>query len=407
MLQGKCVVLGVTGSIAAYKIANLASMLVKLHANVHVIMTKNATNFINPITFETLTSHKCLVDTFDRNFNYNVEHVALAKKADVVLIAPASANVIGKLACGIADDMLTTTVLACKCKKIIAPAMNTNMYENLIVQDNLERLKKFGMEVIEPAIGYLACGDIGAGKMPEEKVLLDYILKEIHFEKDMVGLKVLVTAGATREAIDPVRFITNHSSGKMGCAIARCAMERGAEVTLIAAAVNVELPPFMKIIRVVSAEEMFEAVKEHYEEQDIIIKVAAVADYTPAHTEEEKIKKKGEDLQLALKNTTDILKFLGQKRKEGQFLCGFSMETEHMIENSKAKLVKKNVDMIVANNLKTEGAGFGTDTNCVTLITHDGVTELTKMSKDEVAGELLRAILQRKGNMKRAIERVI
>ena len=396
MLKGKCVVLGVTGSIAAYKIANLASMLVKLHADVHVIMTQNATNFINPITFETLTSHKCLVDTFDRNFNYNVEHVALAKKADVVMIAPASANVIGKVACGIADDMLTTTVLACKCKKIIAPAMNTNMFENPIVQDNLERLKRFGMEVIEPAVGYLACGDTGAGKMPEEKVLLDYILREIRYEKDMVGVKVLVTAGATREAMDPVRFITNHSSGKMGCAIARCAMERGAEVTLVAASVSVELPPFMKIIRVVSAQDMYEAVREHYAEQDIVIKVAAVADYTPMTTAEEKIKKQDGGFNLELKKTTDILKFLGENRKEGQFLCGFSMETENMIENSQAKLVKKNVDMIVANNLKTEGAGFGTDTNCVTLITKDKVTELAKMSKDEVASELLKAIQEKR-----------
>ena len=396
MLKGKCVVLGVTGSIAAYKIANLASMLVKLHADVHVIMTQNATNFINPITFETLTSHKCLVDTFDRNFNYNVEHVALAKKADVVMIAPASANVIGKLACGIADDMLTTTVLACKCKKIIAPAMNTNMFENPIVQDNLERLKRFGMEVIKPAVGYLACGDTGAGKMPEEKVLLDYILREIRYEKDMVGVKVLVTAGATREAMDPVRFITNHSSGKMGCAIARCAMERGAEVTLVAASVSVELPPFMKIIRVVSAQDMYEAVREHYAEQDIVIKVAAVADYTPMTTAEEKIKKQDGGFNLELKKTTDILKFLGENRKEGQFLCGFSMETENMIENSQAKLVKKNVDMIVANNLKTEGAGFGTDTNCVTLITKDKVTELAKMSKDEVASELLKAIQEKR-----------
>ena len=396
MLKGKCVVLGVTGSIAAYKIANLASMLVKLHADVHVIMTQNATNFINPITFETLTSHKCLVDTFDRNFNYNVEHVALAKKADVVMIAPASANVIGKLACGIADDMLTTTVLACKCKKIIAPALNTNMFENPIVQDNLERLKRFGMEVIEPAVGYLACGDTGAGKMPEEKVLLDYILREIRYEKDMVGVKVLVTAGATREAMDPVRFITNHSSGKMGCAIARCAMERGAEVTLVAASVSVELPPFMKIIRVVSAQDMYEAVREHYAEQDIVIKVAAVADYTPMTTAEEKIKKQDGGFNLELKKTTDILKFLGENRKEGQFLCGFSMETENMIENSQAKLVKKNVDMIVANNLKTEGAGFGTDTNCVTLITKDKVTELAKMSKDEVASELLKAIQEKR-----------
>ena len=396
MLKGKCVVLGVTGSIAAYKIANLASALVKLHADVTVIMTENATNFIHPITFETLTGNKCLVDTFDRNFQYSVEHVSLAKKADIVMVAPASANVIGKLAGGIADDMLTTTILACKCKKFISPAMNTNMFENPIVQDNLQKLQSYGFEVIQPASGYLACGDTGAGKMPEEKVLLDYILREIRYEKDMVGVKVLVTAGATREAMDPVRFITNHSSGKMGCAIARCAMERGAEVTLVAASVSVELPPFMKIIRVVSAQDMYEAVREHYAEQDIVIKVAAVADYTPMTTAEEKIKKQDGGFNLELKKTTDILKFLGENRKEGQFLCGFSMETENMIENSQAKLVKKNVDMIVANNLKTEGAGFGTDTNCVTLITKDKVTELAKMSKDEVASELLKAIQEKR-----------
>ncbi len=397
MLQGKTVVLGVTGSIAAYKIANLASMLVKLHADVHVLMTENATNFINPITFETLTNHKCLVDTFDRNFNYNVEHVSLAKKADVLLIAPASANVIGKLANGIADDMLTTTALACRCKKIISPAMNTNMFVNPIVQDNIEKLKRFGMEVIEPDVGYLACGDTGAGKMPSETVLLDYILKEIHFEKDMKGLKVLVTAGATKEAIDPVRFISNHSTGKMGIAIARTAMERGAEVTLVAAGVSVPLPPFVKVISVVSAKDMFEAVAAESDKQDIIIKVAAVADFTPAHTAEEKIKKKGEGATLELTNTTDILKYLGENRKEHQFLCGFSMETEHMLENSRAKLERKNIDMIVANNLKTKGAGFGTDTNVVTMITKKQVKELELMDKSKVAEEILTYILEQRG----------
>lgn len=397
MLQGKTVVLGVTGSIAAYKIANLASMLVKLHADVHVLMTENATNFINPITFETLTNHKCLVDTFDRNFNYNVEHVSLAKKADVLLIAPASANVIGKLANGIADDMLTTTALACRCKKIISPAMNTNMFENPIVQDNIEKLKRFGMEVIEPDVGYLACGDTGAGKMPSETVLLDYILKETHFKKDMKGLKVLVTAGATKEAIDPVRFISNHSTGKMGIAIARTAMERGAEVTLIAGSVSVDLPPFVKVIPVISAKDMFEAVAAEADKQDIIIKVAAVADFTPVHTAEEKIKKKGEGAVLELTNTTDILKYLGEHRKKHQFLCGFSMETENMLENSRTKLERKNIDMIVANNLKTQGAGFGTDTNVVTMITRDEVKELELMDKSKVAEEILTYILEQRG----------
>ena len=397
MLQGKTVILGVTGSIAAYKIANLASMLVKLHADVHVLMTENATNFINPITFETLTNHKCLVDTFDRNFNYNVEHVSLAKKADVLLIAPASANVIGKMANGIADDMLTTTALACKCKKIISPAMNTNMYENPIVQDNIEKLKRYGMEVIEPDVGFLACRDTGAGKMPSETVLLDYILREIHYEKDMDGLKVLVTAGATREAIDPVRFISNHSTGKMGIAIARTAMERGADVTLVAGNVSVPLPPFVKVIPVVSAKDMFEAVKAEQEKQDIIIKVAAFADFTPVTTADEKIKKQGASTTLELTNTTDILKYLGENRKEGQFLCGFSMETQNMLENSKAKLQRKNIDMIVANNLKTEGAGFGTDTNRVTMITKDDVKELELMDKSKVAEELLNYILEQRG----------
>ncbi|MBQ2801814.1 MAG: bifunctional phosphopantothenoylcysteine decarboxylase/phosphopantothenate--cysteine ligase CoaBC [Lachnospiraceae bacterium] len=397
MLQGKTVVLGVTGSIAAYKIANLASMLVKLRADVHVLMTENATNFINPITFETLTNHKCLVDTFDRNFNYNVEHVSLAKKADILLIAPASANVIGKLANGIADDMLTTTAMACRCKKIIAPAMNTNMFVNPIVQDNIEKLRRFGMEVIEPDVGYLACGDTGAGKMPSETVLLDYILKEIHYEKDMAGLKVLVTAGATREAIDPVRFISNHSTGKMGIAIARTAMERGAEVTLVAGNVSVGFPPFVKVIQVVSAKDMFEAVAAEADRQDIIIKVAAVADFTPVHTNDEKIKKKGEGATLELTNTTDILKYLGEHRKEHQFLCGFSMETQNMLENSRAKLEKKNIDMIVANNLKVKGAGFGTDTNVVTMITKEEVKELELMDKSKVAEEILTYIIEQRG----------
>lgn len=395
MLKGKTVVLGVTGSIAAYKIANLASMLVKLHADVHVLMTANATNFINPITFETLTNHKCLVDTFDRNFNYNVEHVSLAKKADVVMVAPASANVIGKIANGIADDMLTTTIMACKCKKIISPAMNTNMYENPILQDNLEKLRHYGMEVIAPNTGYLACGDTGAGKMPEPAELLDYILREIRYEKDMVGKRVLVTTGATKEAIDPVRFITNHSTGKMGIAIARCAMERGAEVTLVAGSVSVNLPPFVKVIPVVSAQDMFEVVKEEQPNQDIIIKVAAVADFTPVNVAGEKIKKQNGATTLELKHTTDILKYLGEHRKEGQFLCGFSMETENMLENSRAKLERKNIDMIVANNLKVEGAGFGTDTNVVTMITKNDAIELPQMSKEMVAKEILDKILDK------------
>lgn len=393
MLKGKTVLLGVSGGIAAYKIAGLASRLVKCNANVHVLMTENATHFINPITFETLTGNKCLIDTFDRNFEFQVEHVSIAKQADVLLIAPATANIIGKLANGIADDMLTTTALACKCKKIISPAMNTNMYENEIVQDNLDKLRKYGMEVIEPDKGRLACGDTGAGKMPDETVLFDYIAKEIRHEKDMLGKKVLVTAGATREAIDPVRFITNHSTGKMGCAIARCAMERGAQVTLIAGAMSIEAPPFVKVIRVESAKDMFEAVKAVKNNQDIIIKTAAVADFTPKNSSSEKIKKKEDGITLELTKTTDILKYLGETKEENQFLCGFSMETENMLENSKEKLYKKNLDMIVANNLKDEGAGFGTDTNRVTLITKEDVRELGLMSKAGVAEEILSAIL--------------
>ena len=392
MFKGKNIVLAVTGSIAAYKIANLASMLMKQHCKVTVMMTQNATNFINPITFETLTGNKCLVDTFDRNFQYSVEHVSLAKETDVVLVAPASANVIAKMAHGIADDMLTTTILACECKKIVAPAMNTHMYHNPIVQDNLKILEKYGMEVIKPDYGYLACGDIGDGKMPSEETLFSYIEKEIAREKDLKGKKVLVTAGPTQEAIDPVRYITNHSTGKMGYAIAKAAMLRGAQVTLVTGPVNIKAPNFVKVVPIVSAQDMFEAVKTHYEEQDIIIKSAAVADYTPETVAAEKVKKKEGDMSIPLKRTQDILAFLGENRKEGQFLCGFSMETENMLENSKAKLEKKKVDMIAANNLKEDGAGFGTSTNVVTLITKDSVKELPLMSKDEVAHSILNEI---------------
>lgn len=394
MLTGKTVILGITGSIAAYKIASLTSMLVKQHADVYVLMTQNATNFINPITFETLTNHKTLVDTFDRNFNYNIEHVSLAKKADIVLVAPASANVIGKIANGIADDMLTTTVMACRCKKLIAPAMNTQMFENPILQDNLKKLEHYGMTVIQPEVGLLACKDVGAGKMPSEQVLLDHILREIRFEKDMAGLHVLVTAGPTRESIDPVRFISNHSTGKMGYAIARTAMERGAEVTLITGPVSLTPPPFVTVISVVSAADMFEAVKKHSVNADIVIKAAAVADYTPASVAEEKIKKQDGDSSLALTSTIDILKWLGEHRQSGQYLCGFSMETEHLLENSRAKLERKNIDMIVANNLKVAGAGFGVDTNVVTMITRDDTLELPQLSKEEVAGRILDRIAE-------------
>lgn len=393
MLKGKTVLLGVTGSIAAYKIATLASMLVKLHCNVHVIMTKNATNFIHPITFETLTNNRCIVDTFDRNFQYNVEHVSLAKQADVVLIAPASANVIAKLAHGLADDMLTTTTLACTCKKIVAPTMNTQMYNNRITQDNIQRLRDYDFEVIDPASGFLACRDIGAGKMPEPEVLLDYILKEITFEKDMDGMRVLVTAGPTQEAIDPVRYITNHSTGKMGYAIATNAMLRGANVTLVTGPTNIKKPPFVNVIDIKSAQDMFEAVTSHSEEQDIIIKSAAVADYRPSNVSDEKVKKKDGDMAIPLERTQDILKFLGEHKKEGQFLCGFSMETQNMLENSRAKLAKKNLDMIIANNLKVTGAGFGTDTNIVTMITKEEEIELEIMSKSDVAKCILDQIL--------------
>ncbi len=392
MLAGKHIVLGVTGSIAAYKIASLASMLVKQKADVTVIMTQNATNFINPITFETLTGNKCLVDTFDRNFQYSVEHVSLAKQADVFLIAPASANVIAKAAHGLADDMLTTTLLACTCPKIVAPAMNTRMFQNEIVQDNMKILKKYGMEVIHPASGYLACGDTGEGKMPEPEVLLEYIIKAVT-PKDMAGKRVLVTAGPTQEKLDPVRYISNHSTGKMGYAIARAAMLRGAEVTLVSGKVAITPPMGVEVVPIVSAADMAKAVKERAQEQDIIIKAAAVADYRPVMVAGEKMKKKDGDMTIPLERTEDILAYLGNHRRPGQFLCGFSMETEHMLENSRAKLEKKNIDMIVANNLKQAGAGFGTDTNVVTLLTRADTRELSLMKKEEVADELLSYIL--------------
>lgn len=395
MLQGKTILLGVTGSIAAYKAAALASMLKKLHADVHVLMTKNAVNFINPITFETLTGNKCLIDTFDRNFEFSVEHVSLSKKADLALIAPASANVIGKMANGIADDMLTTTLLACTCKILVSPAMNTRMYENSIVQDNLEKLRRYGMTVIDPANGYLACGDIGPGKMPEPEVLLNYILKEVALPKDMQGLNVLVTAGPTQEAIDPVRYITNHSTGKMGYALARCCMLRGANVTLVTGKTALEPPPFVNVVQVVSAAEMFDAVVSRSAQQNIIIKAAAVADYHPAVTADEKIKKSDGNMSISLVRTQDILAYLGEHKREGQFLCGFAMETQNLLENATDKLRRKHADMIVANSLRTAGAGFGTDTNVTTILTEDGKTELGLLSKEETANRILNEILGR------------
>lgn len=393
MLKGKTVLLGVSGSIAAYKTAYLASSLKKLNADVHVLMTENATNFINPITFETLTGNKCLVDTFDRNFEFSVEHVSLAKKADVVMLAPASANVIGKIAHGIADDMLTTTIMACRCRKIIAPAMNTNMFENPIVQDNLKTLERYGYEIIMPATGYLACGDTGAGKMPEPELLLEYILREIACEKDMEGLKVLVTAGPTQEPVDPVRFITNHSTGKMGYAIAKVCMRRGAEVTLVSGPTAAQKPEFVNYIPVTTAREMFEEVTSRAREQDIIIKAAAVADYRPKDVSSEKVKKKDGELFLEMERTDDILAYLGSHRRPGQFLCGFSMETENVLENSREKLKKKNLDMIAANSLKVQGAGFGGDTNVITIITEDEEVSLELMSKEEAASKLLDQIM--------------
>lgn len=395
MLKGKTVLLGVSGSIAAYKIANLARLLKKNHATVHVLMTEHATNFITPTTFETLTGTKCLIDTFDRNFEFSVEHVALAKQADLFMVAPASANVIGKIAWGIADDMLTTTIMACPCKKFIAPAMNTNMYNNPIVQDNIARLKGFGYEFVEPVVGMLANGDTGNGRMADEETLLAYILKELAFKKDLAGKKVLVTAGPTREAVDPVRYLSNHSTGKMGYALARAAMQRGAEVTLVTGPTSLKRPEFVKVVEIVTAAELYEAVLSRFAEQDVIIKAAAVADYRPAAVSGEKVKKAEGEMSIPLSRTEDTLKALGARKREGQFLCGFSMETERMLEHSREKLLKKNLDMIVANNLKVEGAGFGTDTNVVTIITRGGEVSLPKMSKEEVAHRILDAINRR------------
>ncbi len=393
MLKGKMVILGVTGSIAAYKMANVASMLKKLHCDVQVIMTRNATNFITPVTFETLTRNKCLIDTFDRNFQYNVEHVALAKRADLLMIAPASANVIGKLAHGIADDMLTTTALACRCPKIVAPAMNTSMYENPIVQDNRKTLQRYGFEIVEAENGHLACGDSGAGKLPEEKLLVAHILRAIARDKDLAGRKVLITAGATMEPIDPVRYITNHSTGKMGFALARACMLRGADVTVVKGHTEAEVPDFVEILPVGSAAEMFEAVKSRFSESDIVIMAAAVADYRPSQFSEEKVKKSEEAMAIPLSRTQDILQYLGEHKREDQFLCGFSMETQHMLENSRKKMEKKNLDMIVANNLKTKGAGFGTDTNVITILTREKEQAFDIMSKDAAADCILDEIL--------------
>ncbi len=394
MLKGKTVVLGVTGSIAAYKMANVASALVKEGADVHVVMTKNATNFINPITFETLTNNKCLVDTFDRNFQFHVAHVSLSQKADVMLIAPASANIIGKLANGIADDMLSTMALAASCKIIVSPAMNTHMYKNQIVQDNLKKLKHYGFEIIEPAVGRLACASVGEGKLPAEDVLLDYIRQEIQFEKDMQGLNVLVTAGPTVEKIDPVRYITNHSSGKMGYSVAEVAAKRGANVTLISGPVHIDAPMFVDVVKVESAKDMYNAVMDHLKSCDILIKAAAVADYTVENISDEKIKKQDNDLSLTLSRTNDILKAAGENKEKNQVICGFSMETSNLIENSEKKLNSKNCDMIIANNLNDNGAGFGVDTNKVSIITKDNIQSLDVLSKKEVAFEILNRALE-------------
>ena len=396
MLKGKTVVLGVTGSIAAYKMANVASMLVKLHADVHVIMTENACQFITPVTFETLTGNKCMVDTFDRNFQFHVAHISIAKKADVLLVAPASANVIGKLANGIADDMLTTTAMACTCQKIVAPAMNTNMYHNPILQDNLKKLEGYGFTVIAPEKGLLACRDIGDGKMPSEDVLVGHILREIAHEKDLAGMKVIVTAGPTQESVDPVRYITNHSTGKMGYELAKAAMLRGAEVTLVSGVTNLEPPMFVDYVQVKSAGDMFEAMKSRFLDNDIIIKAAAGADYKPKSYSDEKTKKKDGEMSIELDRTQDILKYLGEHRREGQFYCGFSMETQNMLENSRVKLDKKNIDMVVANNLKIAGSGFGTDTNVVTMISKEEEIQLELLSKAEVAHKILDEILKLK-----------
>jgi phosphopantothenoylcysteine decarboxylase/phosphopantothenate--cysteine ligase len=394
MLKGKTVILGVTGSIAAYKAANLASLLKKQHADVHVIMTANAMQFIGPVTFETLTGNKCLTDTFDRNFQFEVEHVELAKRADLALVAPATANVMAKLAHGLADDMLTTTLLACQCPKLIAPAMNTRMYENPVTQDNMALLKKYGWQIIEPAVGRLACGDTGKGKFPEESLIVEHVQNEIALPKDMRGMKVLVTAGPTMEAIDPVRFLSNHSTGKMGYAIARTCCRRGADVTLVSGRTNLTPPVGVRMVSVRSAQEMFEAVTSHFEEQDIVIKAAAVADYRPSSVSEQKVKKGDGELFLELERTQDILKWLGEHKKEHQVLCGFAMETEHMVEHAQEKLARKHVDLIAANNVRVAGAGFGTDTNVVTLVEAEEIRELELMSKEEVAGKLVDELLR-------------
>lgn len=394
MLQGKTVILGVTGSIAAYKAANLASLLKKQHADVHVIMTKNAMEFITPITFETLTGNKCLTDTFDRNFQFEVEHVELAKRADLALVAPASANVMAKLAHGLADDMLTTTILACQCPKLIAPAMNTRMYENPVTQDNMEILKKYGWKLIEPAVGYLACGDTGRGKFPDETMIVEHVLNEIAFEKDMAGLNVLVTAGPTMEAIDPVRFISNHSTGKMGYALAKTCRQRGANVTLVSGKTSLPSPVGVDVVDIKSAQDMYEAVTSRFEQQDVVIKAAAVADYRPATVADQKLKKREDEMSIALERTNDILAYLGSHKQEHQILCGFAMETEQMVEHAQAKLVKKNLDLIAANNVKVAGAGFGTDTNVVTLITKTEIKELELMSKADVSVQIVDEILR-------------
>ena len=389
MLKGKTVLLGVTGGIAAYKAAALASALVKQHAAVEVVMTKNATEFVTPLTFEQLTGHRTMVDTFDRNFSHQVEHISLAERTDLLIIAPATANVCAKLAHGLADDMLTTTALACRCPKLIAPAMNTNMYENPVTQDNLKILQRYGWDVIEPASGRLACGAVGKGKMPEPEDLLQHVLRYLALPHDLEGKKVLVTAGPTQESLDPVRYLTNHSTGKMGYAIAKMAMLRGAEVTLVSGPTSIPYPPFVKVVPVKSAQDMFEAVAAHAPTSDFIFKAAAVADYTPADYNDNKMKKKDGDLSIPLKRTQDILKYLGEHRIPGQIICGFSMETENMLENSRSKLQKKNVDMICANNLKVAGAGFGVDTNVITLITRDGCAELPLQSKESAANAIL------------------
>lgn len=395
-MKGKNVVIGVTGGIAAYKMPNLVSMLVKSGYTVDVIMTENAGKFITPNTFEALTGRRCITDTFDRSHSFEIEHISLAEKADCFMIAPCTANVIGKIACGIADDMLTTTIMACKCKKIIVPAMNTNMYENPIVQENMDKLARFGYEIVEADEGRLACGAVGKGKMPSPENLFEYIEKECRYEKDMQGLKVLVTAGATQEQIDPVRYITNHSTGKMGYAVAYDAMLRGAEVTLVSGKTSLQKPPFVKTVDVLSADDMFLAVKENFDNADIVVKSAAVADFTPVSTAKEKIKKSNNEMsEIKLKRTEDIIGYLGEHKRKGQFICGFSMETENMLENSRKKLTKKNMDMIVANNLKTQGAGFGTDTNVVTIITKDEEKSLPIMSKKEVAHSILSEVLEK------------